>query len=63
MGIHDQWLQCINALHYNIHKIVYMNIMAESQQASACPPSSIIQFLMMMRKHEHIGGTDYLRCQ
>ena len=60
MGIHDQLPQCINSFHHKIHKIVYMNIMAEYQQASAHPLSSIIWFLTEMMKHDHIGGTSYL---
>ena len=62
MGIHDQLPWCINALHYKIHKVMYMNIMAESQWASAhpLPLSSIIQLLTMMMKHDHVGGTDHL---
>ena len=63
MDIHDQPLQCINALHYKIQKVVYMNIRAESQCASAHPPSSLIQFPTRMMMPDHIRGTDYLRCQ
>ena len=60
MSRHDQLLRHVNSVH---HKIVYMNVMAESQWASAClPPSFVIWLLTAIVKHDHIRGTDYLGC-
>ena len=61
MSRHDQLLWHVNLIY---NKIVYMNIMAEAQWASAYLSPQVLSssYLTVVMKHDCIRGTDFLGC-